>query len=450
MLLEEYTWFHEAPEVFKGVKTPQTALEEEQKVLTVRHVAYGVVAPILLSVGIVGNVLVLVLLRLPRFKGVVFSYFIVLAGADLLSLVFCISPIHHVLTGASLYHSTTVWYSYFELLFVGVAMSFSVLVVVCITVHRFFSVCRPTHFKRISTPRFARLSIAVAFGVSVVSWVPMCFLREPRISEECESTSFTPPDNRTWWVACLVHDMEDKGYFVAYIWVRQALVSFLPILIVVSLNMLTLRGFMKHRRMRHDLFHRQVSAQASERSSGHVSTREERYLMGLLIAVMSSFVVTIIPSGIANAINISRSTSELNFVIFNAVANLLEILNHTLNFYLYILCSKPVRESLMEYYTKYSSELGRILRARFGRRENAKEERSRNSESPMSKAVQSRDSEKVFAISCTRLDSTGQVMEGNLGFEEYRMNEDLHDILFPHVIKGKNNGRDNPNFEFGL
>lgn len=328
-------------------------------------------------------------------------------------------------------------------------MSFSVLVVVCITVHRFFSVCRPTQYKRISTLRFARLSIAVAFGVSVVSWVPMSFLREPRISEECESTSFTPPDNRTWWVACLVHDMDNKGYFVAYVWIRQTLISFLPILVVVSLNTLTLRGFVKHRRMRHDLLHRRVSAQPSERSTGHVSTREEKYLMGLLIAVMTSFVVTIIPSGIANAINISMSTSELNFVIFNAVANLLEILNHTLNFYLYILCSKQVRESLVEHYTKYSSELSRILRARLGRREDTKEERSRKSESPMSKSTQSRDSEKVFAISCTRLDSMGKALGSNLALEENRLHEDFHGSLFPHVIKEKN-GRDNPNFEFGM
>lgn len=214
--------------------------------------------------------------------------------------------------------------------------------------------------------------------------------------------------------------------------------------------MLTLRGFMRHRRMRNAMLNRQVSGQPSDASS----TKEEKQLMGLLIAVMSSFVITIIPSGIANAINISIDTSELNFVIFNAVANILEILNHTLNFYLYVLCSKPVRNTLQEYYTKYTSDLERIVGSRLGTNKDIKEESTRYSESPTSKPKQSRDSEKVFAISCTRLDSNGRIvgLESNLRVEN-KENENIQEILFPHVInkrKSDKTGEDNPNFEFDL
>lgn len=395
--------------------------------------------------------------------GVVFSFFTVLAVADLLSLVFCISPLHHVLAGATLHHSTAVWYSYFELLFVGVAMSTSVLIVVCITVYRFFSVCRPAKFQRLNTPRFAWASMAAAFGTAVVAWLPMSFLREPMTAEECQTSSFTPPDNQTWWVDCLIHDTSGKGYFIAYVWIRQTLVTFLPIVAVVTLNLFTLRGFIQHRRMRHRLLNQQTSGQSSAESKG----REEKYLMGLLIAVTSSFVITIVPSGIANAINTSTNTSELEFVIFSAVANNLEILNHTLNFYLYILCSKPVRDTLLEYYNKHRTNMTwRFDGFSFSREVRSEtsggceEGRKRESESPFSKSKTDKHAQKIYVISCTALPSESppafsKGMDNNASLEENMQNEGLQENRFPHVITSSGthavpDGHANPNFEFTL
>lgn len=454
MLLEEYRWFHEDPPGQKWNRGGARNTWEEEAVKEVRQVAYGVVAPVILSVGLLGNILVIVLLRLPQFKGVVFSFFTALAVADLLSLGFCISPLHHVITGATLHRSTAVWYSYFELLFVGVAMSTSVLIVVCITVYRFFSVCRPAKFQRLNTPRFAWVSMAAAFGTSVVAWLPMSFVREPRTVEECQSSSFTAPDNRTWWVACLIHDTGDKGYFIAYSWIRQTVVTFLPIVAVVTLNLFTLRGFMQHRRMRHRMLNQQTSGQSSAVSK----SSEEKYLMGLLIAVMVSFVITIVPSGVANAINTSTATSELEFVIFSAVANNLEILNHTLNFYLYILCSKPVRDTLLEYYKNHRANMAR----RFGGFSSSREVRSgtngrdegRKTVSPFSKSKTEEDSQQIYVIACTALpsESPPAFSEGtdrNVWLKENRQNEALQDSIKPatHTIPG---GHDNPNFEFNL
>lgn len=459
MLLEEYSWFHTDPVRYKGFKKPlrnplQEQLEEEA-VREVRYVAYGVVAPIIVSIGLVGNILVIALLRLPQFKGVVFSFFTVLAVADLLSLGFCISPLHHALAGGTLHYSTAAWYSYFELLFVGAAMSTSVLIVVCITVHRFFSVCRPGEFHRLNTPRFPRISMAAALGTAVIAWLPMSFLRQPRLATDCQRTSFTPPDNQTWWVACMIHDTSQKGYFIAYAWIRQVLVTFLPIVAVVTLNLFTLRGFLRHRKLRH----RMLSHQANQQPSSLSKSREEKYLMGLLIAVMTSFVITIVPSGVANAINSSTRTSELEFVIFSAVANNLEILNHTLNFYLYILCSKQVRETLKEYYKRHRNSVAWVFDglSMFSREVRSETsggrggEQRRDSQSPSSKTKTEEDPQKIFTIASPSpalsrtLDST----------EENRQNEAMQDNnIFPHVIANSRdtltfpNGVENPNFEY--
>ena len=394
---------------------------------------------------------------------VVFSFFTVLAISDLLSLGFCISPLHHILNGATLHHSTAVWYSYFELLFVGVAMSTSVFIVVCITVYRFFSVCRPAEFKRLNTPRFAWGSMAAAFGTSVIAWLPMSFLREPRVAGECHTDSFTPQDNQTWWVACLIHDTSEKGYFIAYAWVRQTLVTFLPIVAVVTLNLLTLRGFLQHRKMRRRMLNQHISHQPSS----VMKTREEKYLMGLLIAVMSSFVITIVPSGIANAINSSTKTSELEFVIFSAVANNLEILNHTLNFYLYILCSKQVRDILLQNYNKHRTKMtwkfegfsfSREVRSETS--DACEERQKRNSESPLSRLRTDTHKDEIYVISRTTLPSEippalCQGMDNNVRHEENGQNVVRQDRIFPHVMDitttpAVPSGHDNPNFEYFL
>ena len=379
--------------------------------------------------------------------GVVFSFFTVLAVADLLSLGLCISPLHHALAGGTLHYSTAAWYSYFELLFVGVAMSTSVLIVVFITVYRFFSVCRPSEFQRLNTPRFPRISIAAALVTAVIAWLPMSFLQQPRIAEECPRTSFTPPDNQTWWVACLIHDTSQKGYFIAYSWIRQVLVTFLPIVAVVTLNLFTLRGFLRHRKLR-----RRMLNQSNQQPSSVSKNREDKYLMGLLIAVMSSFVITIVPSGIANAINTSTRTSELEFVIFSAVANNLEILNHTLNFYLYILCSKQVRDTLKEYYSRHRSNMAWMLDGfSFFSREvrsetsGGRDKEQKDSHTP-SRAKIEEEPHKIFTISSPSLAL-------NKASEENKQNETKQDNVFPHVIANSRdtltfpNGLENPNFE---
>jgi len=42
---------------------------EEQKIWQTRHISYGIIAPIIISIGILGNILTILLLRQKRFQG---------------------------------------------------------------------------------------------------------------------------------------------------------------------------------------------------------------------------------------------------------------------------------------------------------------------------------------------------------------------------------------------
>ncbi|KAL7630080.1 UNVERIFIED_CONTAM: hypothetical protein RMT77_019787, partial [Armadillidium vulgare] len=126
--------------------TNSTNFEEDDLELT-RRIAYQIIAPIIVSFGLMGNILTLLILRNPMFKGVMFNFFYALAFFDLLSLLFSISALMHLLHPVTQSHAVAVWYSYLEVMFINGLMGTSVLIVVCITFDRYMSACHPFTFK---------------------------------------------------------------------------------------------------------------------------------------------------------------------------------------------------------------------------------------------------------------------------------------------------------------
>ncbi|XP_063589354.1 probable G-protein coupled receptor AH9.1 isoform X1 [Penaeus indicus] len=319
--------------------------QEREQVARTRFIAYGVVAPITVAVGIVGNLLTIALLRQPQFRGVTFTYFLVLALSDLVSLCMFVSMIVHFQHEETPSFSTAVWYAHFELFMVNVPMSVSVLVVVCITVDRFYSVCRPTHFAAIHTERCARRAIAGSVAFAVLVWLPMCFILHP---VECVEPSCTPPDNRTWWAVRFNYELFPEAWYRPYAWLRQVLLAFIPIILLVVLNALTLRGFLRLRARRAEMARSSASGslQLTVSSSAEGRHRKEQHLIPLLVAVMITFSATMLPSGIVDAIHTDDPEDEASYEVFRAVGNNLEVLSHALNFYMYILCSRTIRVAL--------------------------------------------------------------------------------------------------------
>ncbi|XP_047495746.1 probable G-protein coupled receptor B0563.6 isoform X2 [Penaeus chinensis] len=320
----------------------------DPRISQTRFVAYSVIAPVIIIVGILGNILTILLLRKPQFRGVTYTYFLALAVSDLLSLFFSISIIVHLVQVATRAYSTAVWYSYFEVLFANAPMSASVLIVVCVTVDRFFSVCRPQDFKGIHTMRNARKGIAGAVVVALLMWLPTCTFKQPLEHDACNTTFFEPPDNGTWWVACMMPTL-DQPWYVGYLWTRQTVVSFVPIVALVVMNVLIVKEYVQIRERR-----RELDADSSrDPAAAEGRRKDDKNLINLLRAVIISFFVTLVPAGVFNSMYSETLSTELEYEIFRAVANDLEILNHALNFYLYIVCSKPIRAAIREHFQVY-------------------------------------------------------------------------------------------------
>ena len=71
----------------------------------------------------------------------------------------------------------------------------------------------------------------------------------------------------------------------------------------------------------------------------------ERRLVLLLVSIIVAFFITNIPAAILSLTFSDDKRKDLNFQIFRAIANNLEFLNFGLNFILYFLFSKDIRNA---------------------------------------------------------------------------------------------------------
>ena len=227
----------------------------------------------------------------------------------------------------------------------------SVFVVVCITIDRYHSVCLPTRFKKIHTTRNAKIALLVSAVTASLIWLPASLMKVVTESTDCEHVlcERQKEENTTYYVACMEKNTLESTAYLFYTWTRQTVVSFIPIAILVILNALIIRGYIKVVRRRNN---RQTN---SEANGDGPFLKQDHNLIRMLYAVMISFFITMLPPGVANAVYTEFLTTNLEYEIFRAVANCLEILNHALNFYLYILLSKPLRGAVGEYFlSKYN------------------------------------------------------------------------------------------------
>jgi hypothetical protein len=150
----------------------------ESTVLQIKFIAYSVIAYIIVGVGIVGNLLNLVVLTRPNLKGVMYVYLLGLAVSNLCVLLSAVPALFDIagggLAGAGAY-PTAFYQAHLELPLINSFMASSVYIIICMTVNRYISIYRPTHFQRVHTHKNARISIAASFLGGIVLHVPLCF-----------------------------------------------------------------------------------------------------------------------------------------------------------------------------------------------------------------------------------------------------------------------------------
>ena len=238
-----------------------------ETVHNIKWVAYSIIAYIIVSVGIVGNLLNLVVLTRPNLKRVMYVYLLGLAISNLCVLVTAIPALFDISKGLEGGDYTTAFYqAHLKLPLINSFMASSVYIIICMTVNRYISIYKPTQFQRIHTFKNARISIVASFLSGILLHIPLCF--QNRVTESCVDFASTrnttatadatampkaEADNQT--LNCTYtsegnEEITSSWLFKIYLVISEIFLRFGPIIILGILNALIIHRFQKIARKR--------------------------------------------------------------------------------------------------------------------------------------------------------------------------------------------------------
>ena len=169
--ISDYLTKEHIPEGEKALQAIQISIVEN-----IKWFAYSIVAYIIVSVGIVGNLLNLVVLTRPNLKGVMYVYLLALAVSNLCVLISAIPALFDISEGFTGGDYTTAFYqAHLELPLINSFMASSVYIIIFMTVNRYISIYKPTDFQRLHTLKNARKPISLSFFSGIVFHIPLCF-----------------------------------------------------------------------------------------------------------------------------------------------------------------------------------------------------------------------------------------------------------------------------------
>ena len=363
------------------------------EVSQIKFFAHCIVALPIVSVGIVGNLLSLIVLNRPNLSRVLYVYLRGLAVSNLCVLLAAIPALLDISYGLPGGHYLIAFYqAHLKLPLINIFMASSVYIILCMTFNRFCSIWKPDFFRRFHTLRNAVISISLCFIFGILIHIPLCFqnfivereMLNLTIKDETNNETWSKvengtrklpeikPKNRTeiFYESAEYEQVAESDIFKIYLVVSEIFLRIGPIIVLIILNPLIIIKFREISRKK-DLLKRNpifnmdpinyaVAENLCEESAPRVSgqsslvkrsaqrLKEERMLVLVLISLIILFVFCTTPATILSISYSVKLNYNLNFQVFRAVSNILELLNFTLNFYIYCLCSSEIRSAFVD------------------------------------------------------------------------------------------------------
>ncbi|XP_065155403.1 probable G-protein coupled receptor B0563.6 isoform X1 [Atheta coriaria] len=342
-------------EIFFSKLSNSTKFEESTS--EVRRVAYQIIAPLTVAMGIFGNVLnLLVITTKPFIKGSTRVYLTALAISDVTVMITTIPMVVRWNYSQSKSFEAAFYYAHIELFLNNTFIASSVFIVVCLTVERYFSVCLPTKFRNVHSIRVAKFAILGCYGTAILVSAPLTALKNV-----CR-LNFTGRRDCVEWDFHENEAITDTIYWKIYLFISEGLVRFGPCVVLSVLNVLIIRKFRiitnKRKILREALIrtrNRDVFDQESKakykKALRSKKYHEEKRLIALLHAIVVLFFITMTPSAILSLVYSESQEAWFGFQVFRAAANNLELANFAMNFYVYFFCSKEFRSALGQFIT---------------------------------------------------------------------------------------------------
>ncbi|XP_076248198.1 putative G-protein coupled receptor B0563.6 [Calliopsis andreniformis] len=331
-------------------------LLEDPRTPTLRRISYGIILPAICCLGIIGNVLNLVVLTRRNMRGTAYIYMRGYSAAALLAIFFCIPFALRVLihkeTGRWSNWSQAFYHAHLELFLGNGCLGVGVMMLLALTVERYVSVCHPgQHTRPLCGP--PHLTVILIPLATFLVYLPSVFRGEittcllapggPIIYQKRENQSFL-----------------DSLFYQVYKVMLEIIFKVAPTILLAGFNLRIMivykRSCERRRRM---TLSRTVSSDEDPRTFA-----EERRLVLLLGSTSILFLVCVSPMVILNVTLRESNLSHYPYQVFRALANLLEVINYSITFYIYCLFSEDFRNTLirtLQWPWGHSSQDGRGL-----------------------------------------------------------------------------------------
>ena len=290
----------------------------------VEYIGYVYVLPILCCIGVITNVLNLLVFTQKHFQGSTFCFLTAMAAMDLMSTLLgiplgptrCWMPEHNVPR-----YIRSFYQAYVLLPVVNAFITDSVWITTAVSVERYIFVAFPFRSRSRCTEKYSRIFVLVIFVSALIMIFPYFFYK--RISDttkELETTDFGQSDN-----------------FRVYCWCRVLLLKLIPIAMISVLNGLLIKATCRASRRRKDML--------GPGSRQNKRQMDQLKMTTMLITISFVFLVCHLPEPFAHSevykTMFGRNSIEHHdFIRYRMVANLLEIISFSTNYFFYFLFNK--------------------------------------------------------------------------------------------------------------
>lgn len=275
--------------------------ELQERLATLKFLAYGVIAIFIIVLGFIGNVINLIVLTRPNLKGVTYVYLTWLATFDLLSLIFAMFSVLRLHGIQPKTYTAAFFYAHLEMPLVNSAMTSSIFIVLAVTLDRYWSVCLPCRYKDIHTERCAHLAIWMSFVLPLILYIPVGFQKEP-------TQIWNPYSLQEEWVPCDNPSVAQHPLYRLYLLMKEVIVRFGPVLAIAVLNTTIILTFRRLQKKRKSL----IGTSESRRFA------EERRLVILLASIVIMFCVCMTPAAINTLLNGDRLDNNFTYQVSNS------------------------------------------------------------------------------------------------------------------------------------
>ncbi|XP_014475314.1 PREDICTED: probable G-protein coupled receptor B0563.6 [Dinoponera quadriceps] len=307
--------------------------------------SYGIVVPIILTVGIFGNVAILIVLSGPMFRGIAYLYLSGLALAHVGVVLSWMTITLRLGYGMSENYLLAFYHAHFELVILNAFSAASVLIMVCLIVDRYIFVFFPARIRTGNARKNASSFILSSFIAGFMISVPLSSMRIIYKEQDGSSASFILHENAS---------ITRSVIWRIYIWTMEIAVRICPSILFIVLNSFVIKRFLQlnaQNRQFHAVSDKYRGNNAPDTSllSRNRGYKEEQHLAIMTTTMILCFFVTTLPSSLVPMLYPNRHPLDLRYQTFRVCSAIVELGNYVVYILIYLVCSTEFRRALLRF-----------------------------------------------------------------------------------------------------